>query len=154
VLPLPLLKLSQALTRLKPPPHARNPSLEFLWPARGLLPTVLPSLSSDSWPFPRHLVRRSILSLSAQSWRPRSHPSTRLPQVRRLHRRREEQRHPQPFILPRSDFPRSILIARPRSWIPLRARGPCAPGPPVSARVSWRWACSVSALSPSVADTP
>jgi hypothetical protein len=55
---------------------------------------------------------------------------------------------------PRSDHPRPILIARPRSRVPLRARAPCAPGPPVSAHVPWRWARSVSALSPSVADAP
>jgi hypothetical protein len=39
---------------------------------------------------------------------------------------------------PRSDLARLILIARPRSRIPLRARAPCAPGSPVSARVPWR----------------
>jgi hypothetical protein len=50
-LPLPLLKLSQALARLKPPPRGRNASLEFLRFARGFLPAVLPSLSEDSWPF-------------------------------------------------------------------------------------------------------
>jgi hypothetical protein len=54
---------------------------------------------------------------------------------------------------PRSDPLHLILIARPRSRIPLRARAPCAPGPPVSACVPWRWARSVSAPSPYVADT-
>jgi hypothetical protein len=97
---------------------------------------------------PVAISSRSILSLSAQSRRPWSHPSTCLPQLRRLHHRGEEQRRPQPFILPRSDSPHPILIARPRSWIPLHAGTPCAPGPPVSARVSWRWARSVSVLYP------
>jgi hypothetical protein len=55
---------------------------------------------------------------------------------------------------PRSDPLRLILIARPRSRISLRARAPDAPGPPISARVPWRWARSVSAPSPSVADAP
>jgi hypothetical protein len=49
---------------------------------------------------------------------------------------------------PRSDLLRPILIARPRSWIPLRTHAPCTPGPPISARVPWSWARSVSALSP------
>jgi hypothetical protein len=55
---------------------------------------------------------------------------------------------------PQSDPLRPILIARLRSRVPLRARAPCAPGPPVSAQVPWHWARSVSALSPSVADAP
>jgi hypothetical protein len=38
VLPLPLLKLSQALAHLKPPPRGQNPSPKFLWSARGLFP--------------------------------------------------------------------------------------------------------------------
>jgi hypothetical protein len=42
----------------------------------------------------------------------------------------------------------------PDHGIPLRARAPCTPSPPVSAQVPWRWARSVSALSPSVADAP
>jgi hypothetical protein len=91
------------------------------------------------------------LSISAQ---PRSHPSSCLPQLRRPHRRGEEQHRPQPFVPPRSDPPRPIMIARPISRIPLRARAPCAPGPPVSAHVPWCWARSVSAPSPLVADTP
>jgi hypothetical protein len=41
--PLPLLKLSEALTCLKSPPRGQNASLEFLRSTRGLLPTVLPS---------------------------------------------------------------------------------------------------------------
>jgi hypothetical protein len=52
--PLPLLKLSQALARLKPPPHGRNPLPEFLQSPRGLLPAVLPPQYADLWPFPRH----------------------------------------------------------------------------------------------------
>jgi hypothetical protein len=69
------------------------------------------------------------------------------------------QRHPQPLALPGLTFPRPILIERfgplrtpPRPiWIerlgPLRTLvAVCFP--------LWRWARSVSALSPSVADTP
>ena len=41
--PLSLLKPAKALARFKSPPHGRNRSPEFLRPARGLLPTVLPS---------------------------------------------------------------------------------------------------------------
>jgi hypothetical protein len=52
VSPLHLLKLAKALARLKPPPHGRNGSLEFLRPARGFLTAVLPSLPVDLWPFP------------------------------------------------------------------------------------------------------
>jgi hypothetical protein len=52
--PLPLLKLFEALARLKPPPCGWNASLEFLRSAQDLLPTVLPSLPSDSWPLFRH----------------------------------------------------------------------------------------------------
>jgi hypothetical protein len=52
--PLPLLKLAQALVRLKPPPCGRNASLEFLRSARDPLLAVLPSLPVDSWPLPRH----------------------------------------------------------------------------------------------------
>jgi hypothetical protein len=48
--PLPLLKLSQALARLKPSPRDRNPSPEFPRPARSSLPAVSPSLTPVSWP--------------------------------------------------------------------------------------------------------
>jgi hypothetical protein len=51
---LPLLKPAQALARLKSPPRGRNGSPELLWPARGLPTAVLPSLSVDLWPLPRH----------------------------------------------------------------------------------------------------
>jgi hypothetical protein len=61
--PLPLLKLAQTLTRLKPPPRVWNASPEFLRPAQDIFPAVLPSLLSDSWPLPRHWVRRGVLSL-------------------------------------------------------------------------------------------
>jgi hypothetical protein len=52
--PLSLLKLAQALARLKSLPRGRNGSPEFLWPARGHLTATLPSLPMDSWPLPRH----------------------------------------------------------------------------------------------------
>jgi hypothetical protein len=54
---------------------------------------------------------------------------------------------------PWSDPLRPIQIERLRSRITLRARAPCPAGPPVSTQTPWRWARSVSALSPSVADT-
>jgi hypothetical protein len=56
---------------------------------------------------------------------------------------------------PRSDPLLPTLIAWPRSRISLRARTRLhPPGPPISAQVPWRWARSVSAPSPSIADTP
>jgi hypothetical protein len=96
--PLPLLKLAKALARLKPPPRGRNGSPEILRPARGFLTAVLPSLPVDSWPFPRHRVRRGTLFLSAQLQQPWSHSRPRLPQLRRPHLRGEEQRRPQPSV--------------------------------------------------------
>jgi hypothetical protein len=150
---LPLLKLSNALACLKPPPRGRNASPELLQPTRDPLSAVLPSLPSDSWPLPRHWVRRGVLSLSAQLRRPRSHPSSRLPQLRRPHRREEEQRCLQPFIPPRSDPLRPIFIAWPRSRDTASRSRAWRPGLPVSAQASWRWARSVSAPSPSAADT-
>jgi hypothetical protein len=51
---LPLLKLAQALARLKSPPRGRNGSPELLRLARGVLTAVLPSLPGDSWSLPRH----------------------------------------------------------------------------------------------------
>jgi hypothetical protein len=98
--PLPLLKLAQALARLKPPPYDRNASPDLLRPARDLLSTVLPSRPMDSWPLPRHGVRRGVLSFSAQLRRLRSHPSSRQPQLRRPCRCGEEQRRPLPFVPP------------------------------------------------------
>jgi hypothetical protein len=53
-------------------------------------------------------------------------PSSCLPQLRRPHRRGEEQRRPQPFTLPRSDPLRPIQIERPGPRVPLRARAPDA----------------------------
>jgi hypothetical protein len=88
--PLPLLKLAKALARPKPLPRDRNASPELLWSARDLLSVVLPSLPVDSWPLPCHWVRRGVLSLSAQLRRPRSHPSSCQPQLRRPHRHGEE----------------------------------------------------------------
>jgi hypothetical protein len=52
VSPLPLLKLAQALARLKSPPRGRNGSPELLRPARGFLTAVQPSLPVDSRPLP------------------------------------------------------------------------------------------------------
>jgi hypothetical protein len=95
---LPLLKLAKALARLKSPSHGRNRSPKFLRPARDSLTAVLPSQPVDSWPLPRHRVRRGTLFLSAQLRRPQSHPSSRPPQLRRPHRRREEQRRSQPSV--------------------------------------------------------
>jgi hypothetical protein len=52
VSPLPLLKLAQALARLKSPPSGRSGSPEFLRPARGFLTIVLPSRPWIHGPFP------------------------------------------------------------------------------------------------------
>jgi hypothetical protein len=100
VSPLPLLKPVQALARLKSPPHGRNRSPEFLWPARGHLTAALASLPVDSWPLPRHRVRRGALFPSTQLRQPQSHPSSCLPQLRRPHRHGEERCRPQPSISP------------------------------------------------------
>jgi hypothetical protein len=124
--PPPPLELARALSRPIAPSGGWDSSPELLRHARDLLFVVLPSLPSDSWPPPRHWVRCGALSLSAQLWRPRSHPSSRLPQPRRPHRRGEEQRRPQPFAPPWSDPLRPIFITRPRSQIMLRARTPDA----------------------------
>jgi hypothetical protein len=50
--PLALLKLVQALARLRPPPRGRNPSPELPRPARSPLLAILPSLTKVSWPQP------------------------------------------------------------------------------------------------------
>jgi hypothetical protein len=178
VSPLPLLKLAKALARLKSPPRGRNRSPELLRPARDSLTVVLPSLPADSWPLPRHRVRRGTLFPSTQLRRSQSHHSSCLPQLQRPHHHGEERRHPQPSVSPWPDALRPIQIERlgpccpqpsvspwcdplrririerlgPR--ITLRTRVPWRPGPPVSAQVLWRWARSVSAPSPSTADAP
>jgi hypothetical protein len=123
---LPLLKLAKALARLKSSPRGRNRSPEFLRPARDLLTAVLPSVSVDSWLFPRHRVRRGTLFPSAQLRRPRSHRSPRLPQLRRPRHRGEERRRLQPFNPPRSDPLRPILIERLGPRVPLRTHVPNA----------------------------
>jgi hypothetical protein len=99
--------IAQALARLNSLPRGRNGSLEFLRPARGHLTAALPSLPVDSWPLPRHRVRQGALFPSAQLWRPRSHPSPRLPPLQRPHHRGEERRCLQPSFFSRSDFPPS-----------------------------------------------
>jgi hypothetical protein len=145
VSPLPLLKLAKVLARLKPPPCGRNGSPEFLRPTRGFLTAVLPSLPVDSWPFPRHRVRRGTLFLSAQLRRPRSHPSSHLHQLRRPHHRGEEQRRPQssvpPGLIPsvrfRSHDPDRgyrFAHARPGALAHLSAPKPPDAGPARSAR--------------------
>jgi hypothetical protein len=52
--PPPLLGLARALSRPIAPSGSWDSSPELLWPARDLLPAVLPSLPSDSWPLPHH----------------------------------------------------------------------------------------------------
>jgi hypothetical protein len=50
--PLALLKLVQALARLRPPPHGWNSSSELTRPARSPPSSILPSLTLVSWPQP------------------------------------------------------------------------------------------------------
>ena len=119
--PLPLLKSAKALACLKSPPCGRNHSPEFLRPARDLLTDVLPSFPMDSWPCPRHRVRRGTHFPSAQLRRPRSHPSSRPPQLRRPHRRGRSGAA-RSRLFPRSDPLRPIQIERLGPRIPLRAR--------------------------------
>jgi hypothetical protein len=107
---LSLLKLAKDLARLKSPPRGQNGSPEFLLLARDLLTSVLPSLPMDSWPFPLHWVRRGALFPSALLRRPWSHPCSRLPQLRRPHRRGEERRRLQPSVFLWSDPLRPIQI--------------------------------------------
>jgi hypothetical protein len=123
VSPLPLLKLAKALVRLKSPPRGQNGSPEFLRPARGFLTAVLPSLSWIHGPFPAIKFVVSPSSSMPNSGDP-GPPSSRLPQLRRPHRRGEEQCRPQPFTPPRSDPLRPIQIAWPGPRVPLRARAP------------------------------
>jgi hypothetical protein len=52
--PPPLLELARALSRPIAPSGGQDSSPELLRPARDLPSAVLPSLPSDSWPFPRH----------------------------------------------------------------------------------------------------
>jgi hypothetical protein len=122
-------------------------------PARSFSPTVSSSLTPVSWPQPRHQVRRVVFSISNQLRRPRNCRSTHPPQLRRLHRREEEWRRPQPFTSSRFGLPRQILIARPRSQDTASRTRALRPDPPVSACVPWRWARSVSP-SPSRPLTP
>jgi hypothetical protein len=123
VSPLPLLKLAQALVRLKPPPRGRNGSPEFLRLARGFLTAILPSLPMDSWPFPRHRVRCGALFHSAQLRRPRTplaHACLNFGDLTATERSSAARSRPSP----RSDLLRPIQIERPGPWVPLRA---CAP---------------------------
>jgi hypothetical protein len=50
--PLALLKLVQALARLRPPPRGRNPSPELPRLARSPPSAILPSLTLVSWSQP------------------------------------------------------------------------------------------------------
>jgi hypothetical protein len=134
VSPLHVLKPAQALALLKPPSRGRNCSPEFLRPAQDPLTAALPSQPMDSWPLPRHWVRRGALFPSAHLRRPQSHPSSRLSQLRRPHRHGEKRRRPQPSVFPRSDFPPSDSdrMARTAGYRFAHARL-TRPDPPVSA---------------------
>jgi hypothetical protein len=131
----PPLELARALSRSIASSGSRNSSPELPRPTQSFSPVVSPSLTPVSWPQPRHRVRRVVFSISNQLRRPRNHRSTAPPQLQRLHRRKEEQRRPQPFTPSRFDLPRPILIGRPRSRdtasrTRLRARlsAPVSPG--------------------------
>jgi hypothetical protein len=63
VSPLPLLKLAQALARLKSPPRGRNGSPELLRPFRGFLTVVLPSLPVIHGPF--HAIEFTVAPSSS-----------------------------------------------------------------------------------------
>jgi hypothetical protein len=156
--PLALLKLSQALACLKPSPRSRNPSQEFLRPARGFFPAIPPSLTSDSWPQPRHRVRRVVFPSLINSGDPGTAIARTCPNSDDFttEERSGAARSRSP---PWSDLPHSISIARPGSWDtasrmralrlgpsapafpnvgPARTVRPPriadAPGPPISAR--------------------
>jgi hypothetical protein len=110
---LPLLKLAKALARLKSPPRGRNGSSEFLWPVRDLLTTRSPlyargfmasslPLSSPWRPLP---LCPTPATLEPLLLAPASTPATSPPRRRTA---LPMVAHPS-----RSDFPCSILIARP-----------------------------------------
>jgi hypothetical protein len=138
----------------------------FSGPPETLSPPFSPPLPVDSWPLPRHWVHRGALFPSAQLRRPRSHPSSRLSQLRRPHRRGEERRRPQPSVFPRSDFPPSDSDRTARTRLdpfgpPGTRSDPFEPPPSDLDRTTWtpsdpcsrpfplwRWARSVSMLSP------
>ena len=150
--PLPLLKLAKALARLKFPPRGWNGSPELLQPAQGFLTVVPPSLPVDSWPFPAiefTVATSPSLPNSSDPGATLACASLNSGDFTAAERSDAARSH----LFPRSDLLRSIQIERLRSRITLRARAPCPAGPPVSTQTPWRWARSVSALSPSVADT-
>jgi hypothetical protein len=110
---LPLLKLAKALACLKSPPRGRNGSSEFLWPVRDLLTTRSPlyargfmasslPLSSPWRPLP---LCPTPATLEPLLLAPASTPATSPPRRRTA---LPMVAHPS-----RSDFPCSILIARP-----------------------------------------
>jgi hypothetical protein len=126
VSPLPLLKLAQALARLKSPPRGRNGSPELLRPARDFLTFVLP-LSARGFMVPSPPL--------SSSWHPLpicqipvtlDPPSSRQPTLWRPPRRGEERHCPQPFTPPFSDPLRPIQIEWLGPRVPLRARAPNA----------------------------
>jgi hypothetical protein len=88
--PPPPLDLARALSR----PIAPSWRSEFLTKVTSACPEIFlrvsPSLTSVSWPQPRHQVRRVVFPLSDQLRRPRNRRSTHPPQLRRLHRRGKE----------------------------------------------------------------
>jgi hypothetical protein len=152
--PRPLLKLAQALVRLKFPPRDWNASPEFLWSARDLLPANLPLCPRIRGLFP---AIEFVVVFSPSLPNP-SDPGATLARAclnsgdLTIAERSSATRS-------RSPLPGLIPSVRSRSHGPdrgilLRARAPCAPGPHISAQVPWRWARSVSAPSPSVADAP
>jgi hypothetical protein len=83
-------------------PQAPSPWLESLTGVPPVRPRPSPHRSSPS--VHRFVAFSPPLSSPWHSLplcpipRPRNHPSMRLPQLQRPHRRGEEQRHPQPFI--------------------------------------------------------
>jgi hypothetical protein len=95
--PLPLLKLAKALARLKSHPYGRNGSLELLRSPEASSPSFSPLCPWIHGPFPAiEFVVAPSSSLPNSS--DHGTPSSRLPQLRRPHRRGEEQRRPQPSV--------------------------------------------------------
>jgi hypothetical protein len=172
VSPPSLLKPVKALARLRSPPRGRNGSPEFspLCPRiHGLFPSielvVAPSSSLPNSGDPGATLARARLNSGNLTAAERSDAA-------RNH------------LFPRSDPLQLIQIERPVPRVPLCARAPDAmarlSAPPAAAHPSWsdfspsdldrtartpsdpcshpfplwRWACSGSALSPSVTDTP
>jgi hypothetical protein len=139
------LRTCRRISRPRRPPTCPAP---FLEPRQ--CPAHTPRLNSHSYTLSR---ARPTPLVAAGDPCPRSRPSSSPETAPSLPELRLEVRHvSMPY------FPYCALCSANFTVAGARSGGPpCSharPGLPVSAQAPWRWARSVSALSPSVADTP